>query len=151
MSIKKVAVDESLLNQLSVVYSSLEQGVNSSVAMWSAIKRNMETIIGCSLTKNQCMYMVEFLAKLEYPINFGYDGDFLYEIEDIMICGVYPPDEELEARWGCDLNNAYSAFSEMDILCQYIIVEWAIIYREFGTTQKKAFEKYLDDFRDNKI
>lgn len=141
----KVIIDESFLEQISAVYPSVEQGVNSCVAMWSNIKKHNQSYIPCSLKKNECMYMVEFLAKLKNSINLKNECDALIEIEEFMICGVLPSDKELELKWGCDLISAENGFSNIGQVCQYIIVEWAIMYREFNSDQKKAFEKYIDE------
>ncbi|QUH27833.1 hypothetical protein [Vallitalea guaymasensis] len=147
MSNNKVAVDERFLEKLSDLYITQEQGVNSSIAMWSNIKKHNEMYIPCSITKNECMCMIEFLEGYKESINYIYEGDPLREIDDFMICcgNEFPGNKELELKWGCNVLYAESKFSDLDELCQYIIVEWAIMYREYNEDQKKIFEKYIED------
>lgn len=143
---KIVNVDESFLEQFSKVYTSIEQGVNSSVSMWNNIKKHNEMCISCSLTKNECMYMIEFLAAFNKSISYTYEGDPIREIDDIMICGIkYPSEKELDIKWECNLIRAESAFSDLNEICKYIVIEWAIMYRDYNEAQKKIFEKYIED------
>jgi hypothetical protein len=149
MSIKKIDINEEFLEKLSNLYISEEQGVNSSVAMWSNIKKHNEMYISGLITKNECMFMVEFLAGFKKCMNLSTRGDLLREIDDIMICGVeYPGEKELEIRWGCNLIHAEDAISNLIEICRYMIVEWAIIYRGYDEVQKKTFERYIEKILD---
>ncbi|GKX29618.1 hypothetical protein SH1V18_20980 [Vallitalea longa] len=145
MGDKKEFIDESFMEYFSAVYPSTEQGVNSSVSIWSHIKKHNQSFIFCSINKNECMYMIELLAKLDKSIYLDYDGDVLYEIEDIWFCGVMPPDKELEVKWKCKFIHAFDNFYHLDVISKYIIIEWAIMYREYDKVQKEAFEKYIEE------
>lgn len=151
MSNNKVAVDERFLEKLSGVYTSIEQGVNSSVAMWSNTKKFNQRYIFYSLNKNECMYLVEFLAGLEECIDFNNESNTLLEVKNIMKSDVnFQCKKELASKWGCNFIRIKSGFFELFEVCQYIIIEWAIMYREYNEEQKKAFETYIEDLNINK-